>query len=138
MLRVTLGTPAEYAVAAFEFQRYLADHVPPLMIEEEFGILLRHPPEALVAATMDWVVQARSSTNAASTADQILHAVRKISLMGELDLVPRPALRGFLDAFCRKILKHCPAPERSRLIESFTPLLEFKTPDPPAPKAPTG
>jgi hypothetical protein len=131
-----LETSAEYAVAAFEFQRYLSDHVAPLMIEEEFGILLGSPPAALVEATMYWVTQSRPPQTAAATADRILHAVRKIALMGEFDLVPRPALRAFLDDYCGQILLHCPVSERPRLVESFAPLLEFKTKAPPPPPAP--
>ncbi len=125
-----MDTSAEYAVAAFEFQRYLSDQVPPLMIEEEFGILLSSPPAALVEATMYWVTQGRPPQTASATADLILHAVRKIALMGEFDLVPRPALHAFLQEYCRQILEHCPVSERSRLAKSFTPLIEFKTPPP--------
>jgi len=128
-----LDISAEYAVAAFEFQRYLSDHVPPLMIEEEFGILLGSPPAALVEATMYWVTQSRPPQTATATADLILNAVRKIALMGEFDLVPRPALRAFLDDYCRLILEHCPLSERQRLVKSFAPLIEFKTPPPPVP-----
>ncbi|MEO8500073.1 MAG: DUF4388 domain-containing protein [Vicinamibacteria bacterium] len=131
-----METSAEYAVAAFEFQRYLSDHVPPLMIEEEFGILLRNPPTALVEATMYWVMQAMPPHSETAIADRVLHAVRKIALMGEFDLVPRPALRAFLDDYCREILKHSPPSERARLVESFAPLLEFKAPAPPPPLAP--
>lgn len=128
-----METPAEYAVAAFEFQRYLSDQVPPLMIEEEFGILLSSPPASLVEATMYWVTQTRRPQTATATADLILHAVRKIALMGEFDLVSRPALRAFLDDYCRRILEHCPVSERPRLVEGFAPLIEFKTPAPPVP-----
>ena len=103
-----METSAEYAVAAFEFQRYLSDQVPPLMIEEEFGILLSGPPAALVAATMYWVTETRRPQTAVATADLILHGVRKIALMGEFDLVPRPALRAFMEDFCRRILEQCP------------------------------
>jgi hypothetical protein len=125
-----LDNSAEYAVAAFEFQRYLSDQVPPLMIEEEFGILLGGPPGALVEATMYWVTQTRRPQTGAALADLILHAVRKIALMGEFDLVPRPALRAFLEEYCRRILDHCPAPERARLIAAFPALIEFKAPAP--------
>ncbi|MBX7186058.1 MAG: DUF4388 domain-containing protein [Vicinamibacteria bacterium] len=126
-----METSAEYAVAAFEFQRYLSDQVPPLMIEEEFAILLQSPPAALVEATMYWVTQSRPRLTATMTADLILHAVRKISLMGEFDLVPRPALHSFLKDYCHRILEHCPVPERPRLVEAFAPLIEFRAPPPP-------
>lgn len=126
-----METSAEYAVAAFEFHRYLSDHVPPLMIEEEFGILLRNPPAALVEATMYWVTQTRAPRTDTATADSILHCIRKIAMMGEYDLVPRPELRAFLDDFCQRILEHCPVAERRRLAESFAPLIEFRTPPPP-------
>ncbi len=126
-----METSAEYAVAAFEFHRYLSDHVPPLMIEEEFGILLQNPPQALVEATMYWITQTRTPRSDIATADLILHAVRKIALMGEFDLVPRPALRAFLDEYCRLILEHAAVSERPRLVESFAPLIEFKAPPPP-------
>ncbi len=128
-----METSAEYAVAAFEFQRYLSDHVPPLMIEEEFGILLGNPPAALVEATMYWVTQTKRPQTATATADLILHAARKIAMMGEFDLVPRPALRAFLDDYCRRILEHCPVSQRPRLVQSFSALIEFKTPAAPVP-----
>ena len=128
-----METSADYTVAAFEFQRYLSDHVAPLMIEEEFEILLRNPPAALVEATMYWVMQAKPPQTPTVIADRVLHAARKIALMGEFDLVPRPALRTFMDEYCREILKHCAASERPRLAPIFATLVEFKAEAPRAP-----
>ena len=133
-----MDTSAEFAVASFEFQRYLSDHVAPLMIEEEFGILLRNPPTALVRATLHWMTQSGPPPSAVETADQILHAVRKIALMGEFDLVPRAALGAFLSEYCREILEACPGSERSRLSEIFTGLVASLTAlDRPVSRVPT-
>ena len=67
----------DLASAAFEFHRYLSDAVAPLMLVEEFGVLLAHPPEVLAEETMKWVRESGKAKNDAGTADQIFHAVRR-------------------------------------------------------------
>lgn len=133
-----MNNSADFGVAAFEFERYLSDHVAPLMIEEEFGILLRNPPTALVGATMHWMTEGGSEGGEA-VGDRILHAVRKIVLMGEFDLVPRPELGAFLAEYCREILEACPAPDRERVSEACAALISsLSSPPKEAPRpAPT-
>ena len=89
------------------------------MLIEEFGVLLRHPPADLAAETMKWIRDRARPQSEAATVDQILHAVRKIAMMGEFDLVPRAALGSYLNDYCQEILDSAPPAERVRLIDSI-------------------
>jgi len=117
-----LDTSSEFDAATFEFHRYLSDQVAPLMVVDEFGILLKSAPGAVAAAAIRWVKDSAQPASDPDLADQILHTVRKIVMMGEFDLVPRPALGAFLNDYCQEILGNCPQTERGRLIGS---LIEF-------------
>ena len=112
-----MDASAELTAAAFEFQRYLNDQVAPLMLVEEFGVLLREPPATLAAEAMKWISESGRPADAAAAADLIFHGARKIAQMGEFDLVPRAALGAFLNDYCQEMLAHCPASERPRLID---------------------
>jgi len=124
---LAVETSADFAVAAFEFERYLSDHVAPLMIEEEFSVLLRNPPAALVGATMHWMTESRSAGGSEAVGDRILHAVRKIALMGEFDLVPRAELAAFLAEYCGEIVEACPQPDRARVSAACAELISALT-----------
>jgi hypothetical protein len=113
-----LEPTTDFPAAAYEFHRYLSDAVAPLMLIEEFGVLLRHPPEALAGETLKWIQESGRATTDSAKADKILHAVRKIAAMGEFDLVPRAALGAFLNDYCQEILNGAPASERTRFITS--------------------
>lgn len=97
------------------------------MLIEEFGVLLRHPPATLAQETMKWIRETARPKTDAATVDQILHAVRKIAMMGEFDLVPRAALGAFLNDFSQEILDLSPAAERGRLIASIVAFGESLT-----------
>jgi Domain of unknown function (DUF4388) len=137
--RQTLDTSTDFAAAAFEFERYLSDRVPPLMIEEEFGVLLRNPPAALVGATMHWMTECGSAASGEAQGDLIIHAVRKMALMGEFDLVPRVELAAFMTEYSAEILEACPVADRTRVSETCAALISgaifgAETPPPAAPK----
>jgi len=117
----------DFGSASFEFHRYLSDSVAPLMLTEEFGVLLKHPPLDLARETMKWIRETARPKTDAATVDQILHAVRKIAMMGEFDLVPRAALGAFLNDYCQEILDEAPAAERGRLIASLVTFGESLT-----------
>ncbi|MEO8499901.1 MAG: DUF4388 domain-containing protein [Vicinamibacteria bacterium] len=117
-----MAPSTEFKEAAFEFHRYLSDAVAPLMLIEEFGVLLRHPPGNLASETMTWIRESARPQSDPALVDQILHAIRKIAMMGEFDLVPRAALGSFLNDYCQEILDSAPRAERVRLIAS---ILEF-------------
>jgi len=125
--RNVLELSPDFGSAAFEFHRYLSDAVAPLMLIEEFGVLLKYPPEALAGETMKWVRESARPKTHAETVDQILHAVRKIAMMGEFDLVPRAALGAFLNDYCQEILDSSPVSERERLITSLVAFGESLT-----------
>jgi len=113
-----LELTSDFPAAAFEFHRYLSDAVAPLMLIEEFGVLLRHPPADLASETLKWIQESARPKTDAARVDQILHAVRKIAMMGEFDLVPRAALGAFLNDYCQEILGGAPPSERTRFIAS--------------------
>ena len=41
--------------AIFEFQQYLSDHKPPLMVADSVDVLLRYPPDFVAAQIQAWV-----------------------------------------------------------------------------------
>lgn len=116
-----MSDSARFDDAVFEYQRYLADGVAPLMVVDEVSLLLEGSPEVLAKESLRWIDDRRPADDHAR-AELLLHAARKIAQMGEFDLVPRASLRAFLNDFGQELVMRCPASERSGFIERLAAL----------------
>ena len=84
---------AELQDAIFEFQQYLSDHKPPLMVADSIDLLLRRPPVFVAAQIQAWV---GAQPLTAPVSDYLYHGARKIWTIAELDLLPKELVASFV------------------------------------------
>ena len=107
-------------LAIFELQRYLSDQVAPLLVAESMDLLLGCPPELVATEIRRWVaVQYRRSEGAASISDYLFHALKKIHMLSEFDLVDREPLSRFMEHLVQLLMGACPDEEREGLVASL-------------------
>ncbi len=108
-------TNPELQEALLEFQQYLSDAVPPLVVADSVQLLIKYPPDLILPSIRAWTA-AQYRGGAGSTvpiSDYLFHAVKKIHMMGEFKLVPREPLEAYLASLRAPILGLCP-PGRPR------------------------
>lgn len=117
MLRFSVvADEAELQDAVFEFQQYLSDHKPPLMVADSIDLLLRRPP-AFVAAQIQAWVGAQPLT--APVSDYLYHGARKIWTVAELDLLPKEVVATYVRQLTPALLAYCPDVDRDLLRENL-------------------
>ena len=121
----------ELQEAVEEFQQYLADRVAPLMVADSVEILLQLPPGFLAERINAW---AAGQQLTAPVADYLYHGAKKVSMMGEFDLVPKEALARYMEGLSAALLPHCPEGDRETLRQNLARLV---TAAPQAPAATT-
>ena len=110
---------AEVREAVVELQQYLSDRVPPLMVVDSLALLVHQPPQLLAAEIGAWVAYQRPAAPDLSVADLLFHGVKKIALMGELDLVPKPEIAHCLVGVTEALLPQCPEEDRELLRQNL-------------------
>lgn len=105
--------------ALFELQRYLQDEIPPPTAAGAVAALMAQPPEVMLQRIGDWSV-AQSQVQAVPICDLLLHAMKKIYITGELQLLDREAVANYLDRATTVALRICPVEERDVLRSSLT------------------
>jgi hypothetical protein len=105
--------------AVAELQQYLSDRVPPLMVVDSFSLLVQQPPQFLAAEIGAWLAYQRPAGADLSVADLLFHGAKKIALMGELDLVPKPDIARCLGGVTEALLPQCPEEDRELLRQNF-------------------
>ncbi|HXV64366.1 MAG TPA: hypothetical protein VEK15_26950, partial [Vicinamibacteria bacterium] len=109
--------------ALSEIQQYLSDRLAPLMVTDSMLYLLTQPPEAMISAIRDWLLAQVDDTRPNVTlSDYLFHAVRKIHLLGELDLVGREALGKYLEQLGQQLVMDCPEEDRELLCSNLARL----------------
>src|SRR5574341_359125 len=102
----------------FEFQQYLSDQLPPLVVSDSIELLLKADPKLMATSINAWVSgQLRSGKVRLS--DYYFHAVKKVHLMGEYHLVPQQELADFLKRLKPIVLRYCPPAEQELLRQSM-------------------
>jgi len=114
--------------AADELQRYLSDEIAPMMVVEYFEELAPHPPEVTAKIIAQWIQSQhnRPKENVA-TADLIFHALKKLSLLSELELVRRATIIRAIHEISRMLLHVCPEAQRDELRIRLSRLGEATT-----------
>src|SRR5262249_39456214 len=114
--------------AAEELQRYLSDEIAPMMAVEYFEQLMPHPPEITARVIAQWVqTQHHAPGERVSTADLIYHALKKLSLLSELELVRRATMMRAIHEVSRLLVQVCPAAQRDDLKLRLSHLGETTT-----------
>lgn len=105
----------EIRTAVSEFHQYLSDRIAPLMFTDSAELLLRYPASALALEIERWKVQQLTRAPNVPAADFLFHAVKKVAVMGELDLVPKSTLGAYLTDLSQEVLQYCPEADRDML-----------------------
>ena len=108
-------------------QRYLSDEVAPLVFAEALSDLVTHPPALVAAEIRSWTAAQYRGTSPLPISDYLFHAVRKLHVVGELELLPVEQLRVYLVGLEQILLGQCPEDDRDSLADDFAHLEESQT-----------
>ncbi len=123
------GIPAdpELREALEELQQYLSDTLPPLVVADSIGLLLRYPPELMASNMHAWTASQYKMAAEIPLSDYLFHAVKKIHLMGEFHLVPKEPFEKYLTQLKEIVLTYCPEGDREFLRTNLGQLGEATT-----------
>ena len=111
---------AKVREALAELRQYLSDAIAPLVAADSIALLLQCPPDLIVAEIQAWMATQYRKTGAdAPVSDYLFHALRKIYLIGEFELIPKESMEGFLRELKRRLLEICPENDRQLLRVNF-------------------
>jgi hypothetical protein len=123
-----MSESAELQEAIGEIQQYFADKLAPLMVADAMERLLQYPASLLADQVQAWIAHQQAGSAASVPASDLLfHAVKKVALMGEFNLVPVEALRNYVTELARDVLPFCPEGDRDTLAENLERLGQLKT-----------
>src|SRR6266446_8801556 len=100
-------------------QRYLQDEIGPADAADSVATLMAQPPDVGMQQVGNWAVE-QNRVHAAPIADLLLLAMKKFYLIGELNLLDREAVAGYLDRVTTIALRLCPVDDRSTLRTNVT------------------
>lgn len=102
--------------ALSDLQRYLSDEVAPMMVTDSIEVLLRCEPEVAAGEIQGWLA---GQTAGASISDCLFHAMKKLHLMVEFNLIDEQALELYLAKLGEIVLGLCPEQEREMLGQNL-------------------
>lgn len=117
-----IAPDADVREALQELQLYLSDSVPPLIVADSVRLLLKYPTSLVANNIHAWTTAQYRGSNEIPVSDYLFHAVKKIHMLGEFKLIPRPVLDGYLDELKTEVLAFCPEADREFLKTNFTNL----------------
>ena len=101
------------------FQRYLDEEIPPSAASYALATLMAQPPDVLMQQVATWT-SVQNRTRSIAARDLLLHALKKIYVTGELQLLDRVAVANFLDRATAVALRLCPQSEVDSLRADIT------------------
>jgi len=111
-----------------ELDRYLADQVAPLLVTDSVEMLLDYPPELTAGALHAWSLAQMGGRGGNDTlADYLFHAIKKIQLFEEFNLLPADRFAAFLSDVAERLLEFVSPGERERLEEMLAYLRQAKS-----------
>ena len=110
---------AELHEAVQELHLYLSDRIAPLMFAYSMDLLLEQPAALLAAEIRTWAGQQAAVLPGVPLADLLFHAVRKVSGIGEFDLVSGERLRAHVKELGEAVLSFCPPEDREVLRQNL-------------------
>ncbi len=102
--------------AIHELHRYLSDELAPMMVTDSVQVLLRQPPQIVATEIQGWVgnQSTRQGTDFV-VSDFLYHAMKKIHLLSEFDLIQPDRLQAYLREVASFVLTCCPEEDRASL-----------------------
>ncbi|HEY3175990.1 MAG TPA: DUF4388 domain-containing protein [Candidatus Polarisedimenticolia bacterium] len=111
----------EVRQALVDLQRYLSDQLAPLMVVDAIQVLISCPPRLAAAAIESWAAtQHRGGAEGVTATDYLFHAIRKIHMMAQLNLIKKDSVSGYVEALGQIVVEMCPPEDR----ESFRATLK--------------
>jgi hypothetical protein len=98
-----------------------------MMAVEYFEQLVPHPPEVTARVIAQWIQSQHHKPDGVNTADLIYHALKKLSLLSELELVRRATMMRAIHEVSRLLVHVCPAGQRDDLRMRLSHLGESAT-----------
>ncbi|HLF55921.1 MAG TPA: DUF4388 domain-containing protein [Thermoanaerobaculia bacterium] len=98
-----------------DLDRYLGDQVAPLLVTDSVEILLDYSPELTAEALYSWTTTQQRLRGDETLTNLLFHAVKKIQLFEEFNLLPRERFTAFLAGVAEHLLAVTPEGERERL-----------------------
>lgn len=120
----------ELQEAADDLHLYLSDQKPPLIVVDSISLLLEEAMPYVAGQIQAWV---GNQNLTAPVSDYLFHAAKRIALFGDLDLIPRAALAGYLRSLADGLVPLAPEAEREVLRQNLDRLIQAA---PSAAKAP--
>jgi hypothetical protein len=118
-------TGNELRAALAEIEDYLADRVPPLMVAESVSVFMGVPVEGAAAEIWNWAGRQQAlDPGVLPLVELLFHALHKLGVIGDLDLVGRDPLLTFLRSVGEDLAGACPPHERERLRRALLHLGE--------------
>jgi hypothetical protein len=98
---------------------YLSDSIAPLIFADTAHDLFKIQVQTIAAEILGWVASQSHIGDAVTTSDYLYHAVKKLHLLGELELMPGDRIKAFIEALTPFLLQSCPEHERESLANSL-------------------
>lgn len=98
--------------------RYLSDEIPPMLVTEDVEASMT-APAALLQTTRTWVVSQLTGSSGRRMSDYVFHAVKKLHLLAELELVDRAQMAAVLREIVPQLIADCPSGEQQVLVDSI-------------------
>ena len=105
--------------ALWDLQRYLSDEVAPMMVTDSIEILLRCPPDVAADQIHGWLTTQTTGVTAAPVSDCLFHAMKKLHLMAEFNLIEENLLDRYLSELGQLVLGFCPEQDRQLLSDNL-------------------
>jgi hypothetical protein len=114
------------AAALSMFQRYLDEEIPPAAASYALATLMAQPPDVLMQRVATWTAE-QNRIRSMLAGKLLLHALTKIYITGELQLLDREAVANYLDRVTGVALRLCPDGERDQLRGDLTAMRQSRT-----------
>jgi hypothetical protein len=106
--------------ALYDLQRYLSDQLAPMMVADAVELLLRCPPQLVANEIHGWVdAQFRAPDPGLTVSDCVYHAMKKLHLMAEFDLIEKQMLEAYMEGLGEIVVGLCPEGDREFLRENL-------------------
>jgi predicted Ser/Thr protein kinase len=104
-------TPPDMRAAIQEIEDYFADRVPPLMVADSVATFSGASVEGAAAEIGNWAERQQALSPDVPLVDLLFHALHKLGVIGEFQLVEKDKLIGFLRAAGEGLAAACPPGE---------------------------
>ena len=106
--------------ALYDLQRYLSDQLAPMMVADAVELLLRCPPQLVANEIQGWVdAQFRAPDPGLTVSDCVYHAMKKLHLMAEFDLIEKQMLEAYMEGLGEIVVGLCPEGDRDFLRDNL-------------------